>query len=84
MPTVTIQNLSEEAHRALEARAARHGRGIEAEMREILESTARPAGRVRLGSALSALGRDAGLTDDDVALIRQVRDREPADPMIFE
>ncbi|SCK58842.1 Plasmid stability protein [Variovorax sp. HW608] len=84
MPAVTIRNLSEEAHRALKVRAAHHGRSTEAEMRDILETAVRPASRLRLGSALSALSRDAGLTNADFEALEQSRDRTPATPMSFE
>ncbi len=84
MPAVTIRNLSEEVHRALKLRAAHHGRSIEAEMRDILESAVRPAERMRLGSALSALSRKAGLTNADFGALEQARDKEPATPMSFE
>lgn len=73
MPAVTIRNLSDEAHRALKVRAAHHGRSTEAEMRDILEAAVRPAERLRIGSALAALSREAGLTDADVGVL----DRRP-------
>lgn len=60
MPAVTIRNLSAATHRALKARAAKHGRSTEAEIRVIIESAVRPAGRVRLGSELAELGRKYG------------------------
>lgn len=84
MPAVTIRNLSEEAHRALKVRAAHHGRSTEAEMRDILEATVRPANRIRMGAALSALSRDAGLTNADFEALDQSRERTPATPMSFE
>lgn len=88
MPAVTIRNLSEEAHRALKIRAAHHGRSTEAEMRDILEGAVRPANRVRIGSALSRLSRDAGLTNADFEALDQAldqaRDRKPAEPLGFE
>ncbi|QOG06387.1 plasmid stabilization protein [Aureimonas sp. OT7] len=84
MPAVTIRNLSEEAHRALKVRAAHHGRSAEAEMRNILEAAVRPADRLRIGSALSALSRKAGLTNADFESVEQARDRTPAKPMSFE
>lgn len=84
MPAVTIRNLSDETHRALKVRAAHHGRSAEAEMRDILEAAVRPAHRVRLGSALAALGRRIGLTDEDLKDVARSRDREPAEPMTFE
>jgi len=84
MPAVTIRNLSEEAHRALKVRAAHHGRSAEAEMRDILEAAVRPSDRLRLGSALSALSREAGLTNADFEALEQGRDQSPAMPMSFE
>lgn len=83
MPAVTIRNLSEETHRALKVRAAHHGRSTEAEMRDILESAVRPENRVRLGTAMAQLSRDAGLTNEDFDALDQVRDRTPAEPLTF-
>jgi len=84
MPAVTIRNLSEEAHRALKVRAARHGRSTEAEMRTILEEAVRPEGRLRLGTALSEIGQKYGITNADIEALEQVRDRRPAEPLKFE
>ena len=83
MPAVTIRNLSEETHRALKTRAAQRGHSTEAEIRDILEAAVRPAGRVKLGSLLGAIGREAGLSEEDVAAL-QNRDKTPAKPMGFE
>lgn len=84
MATVTVRNLPDEVHRALRVRAATHGRSTEAEIREILESTVRPPERLRLGTALAELGRRIGLTDDDIAVFEQLRDKTPAEPVRFE
>jgi plasmid stability protein len=88
MAAVTIRNLSEEAHRALKVRAARHNRSTEAEMRAILEAAALPEGRVLLGTALSEVSRKMGLTNADIEALEQtleeVRDKRPAEPMKFE
>lgn len=84
MATVTVRNLPDEVHRALRVRAAVHARSTEAEIRDILETTVRPRGRLRLGSALAELGRRAGLTDEDIAVLGQVRDKTPAEPESFE
>jgi plasmid stability protein len=84
MPAVTIRNLPEETHRALRARAAAHGRSTEAEIRDILEKAAKPEGRVKLGSLLAEIGRDAGLTNEDVEALQRQRDQTPAAPMTFE
>jgi plasmid stability protein len=81
---MTIRNLSEETHRALKARAAGNGHSTEAEVREILEQAVRPAGRVKLGSLLAEIGREAGLTDEDCALFDELRDKTPSEPIRFE
>ena len=84
MPAVTIRNISDEAHRALKVRAARHNRSAEAEMRAILEAAVRPEGRLRLGTALAQMSRKIGLTNADVEALDHARDTEPAKPLRFE
>lgn len=84
MASVTVRNLPDEVHRALRVRAAQHGRSTEAEIRDILERAARPEGRVRMGEALARLGREMGLTDEEVEQINQLRDKTPAEPMRFD
>ena len=64
MPNLTVRNLSEETHRALRVRAARHGRSTEAEVRSILEETVRPAKRPKIGSAIHRIAREVGGMDD--------------------
>jgi len=44
----------------------------------------RPAQRVKLGSLLSQIGREVGLTDKDCIVFDQVRDKTPSDPVSFE
>ena len=80
MAILTVRNLPEEVHRALRMRAARHGRSTEAEVRAILEEAVKAEGRVKLGSLLVQIGRDAKLTDEEVALFER-RDKTPAQPM---
>ncbi|HAV1900463.1 TPA: Arc family DNA-binding protein [Enterobacter hormaechei subsp. steigerwaltii] len=85
MASVTVRNLPDEVHRAIRVRAAHHGRSTEAEIREILETAARPPQRIKLGSLLSSIAREAGgLTDEEHALFEGVRDKNPAEPMRFE
>lgn len=84
LAAVTIRNLPEETHRALRVRAAQHGRSTEAEIRDILEKAAKPPGRIKLGSLLAAIGRDASITREDVETIQQLRDKTPAEPITFE
>lgn len=84
MAMLTVRNIPDEVHRALRVRAAQHGHSMEAEVREILESAVAPEGRVKLGDALAALGREIGLTNDDFDVFEQVRDKTPASPVSFE
>lgn len=60
MASMTIRNISESVHRALRARARRHGRSTEAEVRQILEAAVQPGGGPRFGDELAALGRSVG------------------------
>lgn len=84
MAMLTVRNLPDDVHRALRVRAAQHGRSTEAEVREILALAVKPETRVRLGDALAALGREIGLTNEDVEALNQARDKTPAKPMGFE
>ncbi|MFN7025203.1 MAG: FitA-like ribbon-helix-helix domain-containing protein [Pseudorhizobium sp.] len=83
MPAVTIRNLSDETHRALRVRADRHSRSSEAEIRDILDAAVRPTQRVRLGSLLASIGREAEMSDSDVEVLQE-RDKRRAEPMTFE
>jgi plasmid stability protein len=60
MPNLTIRNLPPETHRAIKARARRHGRSTEAEIREILRLAAQPPGTLRFGDELAAVGTAFG------------------------
>ena len=84
MAMLTVRNIPDEVHRTLRMRAAQHGHSMEAEVREILESAVSPAGRVKLGSLLADVGRQARLTDQEFAVFAQVRDKAPARSVSFE
>lgn len=84
MAMLTVRNLPDDVHRALRVRAALHGHSTEAEVREILALAVKPEARVRLGDALAALGRQVGLTNADIEVFNQVRDKTPAEPLRFE
>ncbi|WP_412852252.1 FitA-like ribbon-helix-helix domain-containing protein [Ectothiorhodospira shaposhnikovii] len=84
MAMLTVRNLPNEVHRALRVRAALHGRSMEAEVREILEAAVAPEGRIKLGSLLADIGKQAKLTDNEFAVFEQVRDKTPAKPVNFE
>ncbi len=84
MAMLTVRNLPEEVHRALRVRAAQHGISMEAEVREILESAISPKGRLKLGSFLADMGRQARLSDEEFAVFEQMRDKAPSRPLSFE
>lgn len=79
MASITVRNVPDEVHRALRVRAAMHGRSAEAEIRAILESAVRPEGRIKLGSLLTEIAREAGGVELDIQ-----RDKTPSEPMSFE
>jgi plasmid stability protein len=70
---LTVRNRPDDVHRALRARAAQHGRSAEAQVREILARAVKPQTRLRLGDALSQLGRKMGLTNADFELAVKAR-----------
>jgi plasmid stability protein len=78
MASIVVRNLPDEVHRALRVRAAKNGRSTEAEIREILQMAVRPDKRLKLGSALAALG-DKYAVDLEI-----VRDTEPGRTVSFE
>ncbi|MCL1860425.1 MAG: Arc family DNA-binding protein [Proteobacteria bacterium] len=85
MAMLTVRNLPDDVHRALRVRAAQHGRSTEAEVRDILEKAAKPEGRLKLGSLLASIAREAGgLTDAEAEYFNQLRDKAPAEPMRLE
>lgn len=85
MAVLTVRNLPDEVRRALRVRAAIHGRSTEAEVRAILEAAVKPEGRLKLGSLLASIAREAGgLTDAEGRHFDQLRDKTPAEPMHFE
>lgn len=81
---LTVRNLPDEVHRALRQQAAAHGHSTEAEVRSILAEAVQPKGRLRLGSMLTEIGRELRLTDAEFAVLDQVRDKTPAEPVSFE
>jgi plasmid stability protein len=81
MANLTVRNVPDEVHRALRVRAAEHGRSTEAEVREIIAAAVVPVERILLGDALASLGRDLDLTDNDIAVLDELRDSTPATPL---
>ena len=55
------------------------------EIRDILAQATRPEGRLRLGSLLTSIAREAGgLSATEAEQFDQLRDRSPAEPIRFE
>lgn len=84
MAILTVRNVPDDVHRALRVRAAEHGRSTEAEVREILAAAVKPEKRVRVGDALSAIGRKIGLTNADVDALERSLNKTPAKPLRFD
>ena len=53
-------------------------------VRAILAAAVKPADRLRMGDELSALGRELGLSNEDVDALRASRNTRPAEPLGFE
>lgn len=83
MAILSVRNLSDEVHRALRVRAARHGRSTEAEVRAILAEAVLPEGRIKLGSLLAGIGQKVQLTDEELANFVR-RETKPGRPLDFE
>lgn len=84
MPSITIRNVPAEVHQGLRARAAKHGRSAESEIRDILAKAVLPEARVKLGSLLSDIGKSAYMSDSEIDSLTNLRDKTPASPVDFE
>lgn len=84
MAMLTVRNIPDEVHRALRVRAAENGQSTEAEVRQILANAVNPPNRIKMGNAMSALGQQIGLTNEDVEALEEIRPRIAAEPMRFE
>jgi antitoxin FitA len=84
MGMLTVRNVPDDVHRALRVQAEFHGRSTEAEVRAILALAVKPPNRVRLGDALAAMSQAIGLTNEDLEMLDNLRDKTPAVPMKFE
>lgn len=78
MSAITVRNLSDETHRALKARASRHQRSTEAEVRAILDAAVASGERARLGSLLLDIGHQVEGVD-----LKVDRDATPHEPPTF-
>lgn len=81
MSMITVRKLPEEVHRALRARAALHGKSVEAEVRSILANAVASEGRIKLGSVLAKIGEQLNMSDEDMEIFEQVRSKTPSKPV---
>ena len=84
MAMLIVRNIPDAVHRALRVRAGRQGHSMEAEVRAILETAVSPAGRVKLGSLLADMGRQAKLSDAEFAVFDQVRETAASRTVNFD
>lgn len=75
MAQFVVRQLEDDLKARLKRRAARHGRSMEAEVREILRAAASEKNRpiIKLGSRIAARFRDVGLQGD----LPEVRGQTP-------
>ncbi|WP_252177754.1 plasmid stabilization protein [Endozoicomonas sp. 4G] len=83
MAMMTLRNIPDELYSALKVRAKRNNRSMVAEVRNILREVLQPEDRVLMGDALVNAGQDIGLTDEEVDILEQNRDKTPAEPVKF-
>ena len=84
MGMMTVRNIPDDVHSAIKARARRHNRSAEAEVRAILEEATQSERSIPMWDALAELGRKVGLTNEDFAVLEQMRDNTAAEPVSFE
>lgn len=84
MSVMTVRNIPEAVHAALRVQARSHHRTAEAEVRAILEEAVGAENPIRLGDELSAIGRKAGLVNEDCDVFDRLRDKTQHEPMIFD
>ncbi|TAJ48939.1 MAG: plasmid stabilization protein [Herbiconiux sp.] len=79
MATITVRDLDEATRSKLRTRAARNGRSMEAEVREILTAAvaAEPANNIGLGTRIHAMFAEIGGADEIVANIPPREHHEP-------
>ena len=84
MAILTVRNVPDEVHGALRRRAARNGKSMESEVRDILRRALKPESGIKIGDALRAIGRRSKLTNDDFEMFEKARYEMPAEPVRLE
>ncbi|WP_179549518.1 FitA-like ribbon-helix-helix domain-containing protein [Herbiconiux flava] len=84
MATITVRDLEDGTRERLRVRAARNGRSMEAEARQILTSAvaSEPADTAGVGSRIRSLFADVGYADDLADLLPERA--APADRVDFD
>ena len=85
MAQLVVRNIEDDLKARLQRRAARHGRSMEAEVRDILRDAVKredqPSGG--LGTEMAALFEGIGLDDSEIKAIEELW-RQPFVPVSFE
>ena len=85
MAQLVVRNIEDDLKSRLQRRAAKHGRSMEAEVRDILRNAVKqeeqPSGG--LGTEIAALFEGIGFTDEEIAAIEDLR-RHPFIPVSFD
>lgn len=79
MPQIVVRQIPDEVHRALKARAIKHGKSAEAEIRDILAQAVLPQTRKKAGDVLCEIWQGS-----DTSRLVFERDQTPHEPMSFE
>ena len=85
MAQLLVRNIDDDLKARLQRRAVKHGQSMEAEVRDILRDAVKqeemPSGG--LGTEMAALFEGIGFTDEEIAIIENMRS-EPFIPMSFD
>jgi antitoxin FitA len=81
---ITVLDIPEATHFALQARAQSNGRSTEGEIHVILDQALMDTGKPGLGTAMFRIGRSADLSDEEFALISAARDLPDVAPLNLE
>jgi len=84
MHCITIHDVPDSTYQALSERARQHGRGVEDEVRVLLEGVGDAPAQAGTGIELLEACRGMALTDEEHRIFENIRDRSPARVVSFE